>query len=100
MKSEIETQLKAIAAQVQSFSDSFVQGGLSTHSLEVIDTAKSEVTIKGNSAGLIYLAKCCLDLAASQAEGKHFHLDEQHMLDRADRELVLTFAKAKWDSAD
>jgi hypothetical protein len=91
MKNEILKHLESIKAELLKIDQKSTEGGVSYHTLEVVEAAGGVITINGNAEGLVYLAWCCCELATNQVEGKHFYFDIHGMLTRADKNFVLGF---------
>ena len=91
--------LYEITAALEKLDGLSIQGGVSRHFLEVIKTGaqKEEITIHGNTEGLVYLALICVKLAQRKSNGSHHHFDEFSMLDKAEAPLVVAYKGAAWD---
>lgn len=91
--------ISEIIAELEKLDEISVKDGISHHFLEVMKTDR-EVTIHGNTQGLIYLALTCLALAEKKTEGSHQHFDEISMLDRSDIPVVIAYKSADWEKPE
>jgi hypothetical protein len=57
------------------------------------------VSINGNRAGLVHLARLVLEVAARGFSGAHQHFDEAGELDSCEVPLAITLKFAEWDAA-
>jgi len=97
MNEKLFQDLEPIREALEKLNSSFTKNGISHQFLESVEASGGIFTLRGNSGGLIYLAKCCIELAQSQSEGKHYHFDEAHILDNAEKPFVVVFKSASWD---
>ena len=99
MKDERKELINNLLQSLTELSDSYVESGKSTHYIEVLeDKLYGDIIINGNVAGLIYLARTLIYLASEETIGGHMHLDKTTMLDKCERELIIGYKKAEWDT--
>lgn len=64
-----------------------MEGGHAKNSIKVCNN--NEVVLSGNRLGLIELADYILNVALSDLEGYHIHLDESNFFDETNLELII-----------
>ncbi|MHB8065696.1 MAG: Imm32 family immunity protein [Ruminiclostridium sp.] len=96
LTSEAINNLKKCCYELNSINDDLLSEKIVDHYLEIIEN-KSEVVIRGNIEGLIYLANAILELALERKDDRHFHLDETGIVNKCDKELIISYKSAEWD---
>ena len=64
-----------------------------TTATNFLNVIGNEIVISGNKMGLILLADYILNIALSENNGKHIHLDDDNFFDKAEKQLILELKK-------
>lgn len=96
LTNEAVDTLKKCYCELSLINDDLLSKKIVDHYLEIVDN-NSEVVIRGNIEGLIYLANAILKLALERKDNRHFHLDETGIVDKCDKELIISYKSAEWD---
>lgn len=69
---------------------------LSSHYIGITKN-NTETVLKVNKQGLVWLALEVLKLAEKQQEGRHLHIDECGLADKAETNIIITYKSAEWE---
>ena len=66
------------------------EGAIATNSIKLVE---DEVVLSGNRFGLIMLADYIVNVALSNVNGYHIHLDQNNFFDDGDKQLIIELTK-------
>lgn len=96
MNDENINKLKKIVDELEVVNNNLLSGEVVNHFIEILENG-SDITIRGNTEGLTYLATEILELALTRQEHNHRHFDEASIFDKCDKELILSYKNADWE---